>query len=94
MVGYKYQSWVKRKQNALSHQFLSSASPVERRRPLVECLELLIRFRSVLGLNLDPATRHPDASDALFPQSVEMCYGAELKFVICNDLHIGMCMDW
>jgi hypothetical protein len=67
---------------------------VEGRRPLVDCLALLIVIRSVLGLNLDLATRYPDASVALFPHSVEICYGAELKFVIRNDLHIGIYMTW
>jgi hypothetical protein len=43
---------------------------------MVDCLALLIRIRSVLGLNLDPATRYLDASVALIPQSVEICCGA------------------
>ena len=67
---------------------------MECRRPLVNYLALLIHIRSVLGMNLDPATRHPDASVALFPQAVEICYSAELKFVIRNDLRTGMYMTW
>jgi len=79
-------------QNGLSRLLLSSALTLQSRRPLVDCLALLILIRSVLGLNLDPATRYPDASVALFPQSVEICYGAELKFAIRNDLHTGIYM--
>lgn len=67
---------------------------MERRRPPVDFLALLICIRSVLGLNLDPATLYPDASVALFPQSVEVCYDAELRFVIRNNLHTGMYMTW